>query len=940
MLDVANLAIRVERTEADEAARSLDTLAVSGARVEKATDGVAAGSTRMVAGLAAATAAGGYLVSKLADATRAAGALESSLASTGSMLSLTRSQMGALEAASRELSAGTIFSAAQIAAAFSDIAADAGKLADSPEQLQGLTRSVIELATATRSQLPEAGEALLQVMRQFEGVSADSVVDVVASLGSTASELQETVQALGAAGPVARALGVSFTETAAAINLLADAGIEGSEAGAGLALVLRQLDQETDQSLRPSVVGLEQALRNAAAAQFEFEGRSLAVGTELARNADAIARVSAELQNSDAGARLAADATNTYAGQVAQLDASLATLTTTIGTALLPTVTDAVSGLNQLLTVSGRISELPPLFDDDDAEGVDRYVESLRNVDGSMADAAASVAKLGVGLQVVGEILNIKLGDDIGARMDEIFAAADRRTELLNRLADQADGTLETRGPTSRRYTPEPKAPQVTAPQSLPQAPEVKTPKASTRDTAVNALAAPRFLAQAAEDATDDPVEKLRVRFDLELQEYAIQGTKLAKLGAITTDQRAAAIATRWQANEASLQQLQEAQTLREADTLRQRDARLMQLRAEGAASEFESDRLRLEASLLLRQEATIKDAGSVDEGMKLIADIRERGYADIAKREEAAAERDRQLALRTRQEKLATVAGTMVGLATLVGAGTDRITGIQRAAALASVLINIPETASDAYKFGTKAGGPVLGAAWAALSVAAQVGYASQLGGGGGGAASGAGVPPASSVRYAASGDGQTYTESVAGDAPSLAVLKDSDRFLTDPPASGALTIDEPDWSLPALTVNTPQVTIPEAPTLAAPTSRPEPASLRVEQPALEVNAPRLSLAAPELPTLAAPRPAPLRLPDDVAPARSTPRLGAPVVNIINQSNQPLTATSTASTGPDGQQMIDVVLRAVAQDIVQNGQVSQMIATRFGLQQQLGFRS
>ncbi|MDP2322575.1 MAG: phage tail tape measure protein [Gammaproteobacteria bacterium] len=824
-VDIAALAIRVESLEAQQAKRRLDDLAESGGKAERATDLLSAGASRLAASMAGLFTIG-VVVQHLKAATDSAGKLQTSLNATAAITGFTGENFAKLERATRELSVGTIFSAEQIGAAFRDIAADAGKLGDTPEKLADITRAVELLATATRSELPDAAAALTGIMKLFEdGRSAQAFVEVVVTLGASASELQKTTAAMAAAGPTARAMGVSFEEAAGSLSVLADAGIEGSEAGAGLAQVMRQLDAETNQSLRPSVVGLTDALRNASAANIEFEGRTLAVGTELVRNATAMATATEAMRHTDAATRLATEATKTYEYQLAQLGASLATLKTTVGTALIPTLTEAATAMNRLFTVTQQLADLPPLFPPEDVAAVDRMAESITKVDHSLAGAAAEVAKLGVGLSVLKEFLSLKIGDGFSASLDEIFRKADERTAKIDSIVRGPITGLTSHGP-----SPHPLAPAERTP--LPQA-APKLTEARPDNTANNELAAGNFLAQAQLATTEDPIAKLQILFDQELAAYDAQGKKLVELGVLSEDQRAEAVSQRQAANQETLLQKRETLAI-------QHQATLLDLTSRANPDEFEAERQRLDASLQMRQEDIIAEAGSVQAGMDLIAAIKDKGYADIAKREQAAADVAKALAVRERQEKLSLVSSTMTGVALLVGAGGDKVNKIQRATALANVLINVPETASDAYKLGVKAGGPILGAAWAAVSVAAQLGYVSQLGGsGGGGGVTGGSAPSPSAPQYAANQTQKLYDESSFGDSPTVATARQSDQFQREQlvkvtgdipssvPVSGGpipvdrptLVIDEPSWQLPELTVTTPVLTAkPAAVSIATP--------------------------------------------------------------------------------------------------------------------------
>ena len=82
------------------------------------------------------------------------------------------------------------------------------------------------------------------------GYSVDQLDRVLDTPGSNTSgsntSIQQLGQALSFAAPVAVGAGLSIEQTAAAIGVLSDAGLQGSRAGTGLVGVIRSLSSDTD----------------------------------------------------------------------------------------------------------------------------------------------------------------------------------------------------------------------------------------------------------------------------------------------------------------------------------------------------------------------------------------------------------------------------------------------------------------------------------------------------------------------------------------------------------------------------------------------------------------------------------------------------------------------------------------------------------------------
>lgn len=135
---------------------------------------------------------------------------------------------------------------------------------------------------------------------------------------------------------------------------------------------------------------------------------------------------------------------------------------------------------------------------------------------------------------------------------------------------------------------------------------------------------------------------------------------------------------------------------------------------------------------------------------------------------------------LRTRQQieaaslrqKASAVFGQLAQMTAGVSQHSKELFAINKAAAIANTALNIPESMSDAYKWGNKFGGPALGAAFAATAGAVQAAQiaaiaSTSFGGGGGAAPSLAGAtaaPPVSDVGGGGGGESRGLDINIGG--------------------------------------------------------------------------------------------------------------------------------------------------------------------------------
>ncbi|KGT86250.1 tail protein [Erwinia typographi] len=179
----------------------------------------------------------------------------------------TGAQLKTLDAAAQEMGRTTEYSASQAVEALKLMASAKPELLETADGLTKATNSALVLAQAAGSTLPDATKTLALSLNQFGAGAeqADRYINVLAAGAKFgASEISDTAAAIKNGGVAAAQAGIGFETLNAAIQVLASREIKGGEAGTALRNVILNLEKGTDKTLKPSVVGLSQALGNLA----------------------------------------------------------------------------------------------------------------------------------------------------------------------------------------------------------------------------------------------------------------------------------------------------------------------------------------------------------------------------------------------------------------------------------------------------------------------------------------------------------------------------------------------------------------------------------------------------------------------------------------------------------------------------------------------------
>jgi TP901 family phage tail tape measure protein len=178
-------------------------------------------------------------------AIRSAADFESSMNKVRGITQATGNDFQRLEQLAKDLGASTQFSASQAADAMGFLAMAGFEVEDIMSALPG----VLELAAAGGLDLARAADIASNVLSGF-GLEASEVARINDVLALASISANTNVEQLGNAfkfvAPVAAALGVSVEESAAAIGIMSDAGIQGEMAGTALRNILGELAKESD----------------------------------------------------------------------------------------------------------------------------------------------------------------------------------------------------------------------------------------------------------------------------------------------------------------------------------------------------------------------------------------------------------------------------------------------------------------------------------------------------------------------------------------------------------------------------------------------------------------------------------------------------------------------------------------------------------------------
>lgn len=308
---------------------------------------------------------------------------EHQISRVGAISGANAKELKAMNDQAIKLGADTAFSAKEAAEGMEALAS-AGFDAN---QIMAATPGVMDLAAVSGGDVGAAAEYAATALNGF-GLEADKsthVADVFArAAADTNAEAKDMGEALKMVAPQAHTAGLSLEETAAAIGLLSNAGIKGSEAGSNLAMALTRVQNPSGEAkkameqlgysafdssgkmkplaqqmseLREKLEGMTDQQKQYYLSEIYGVQGGRAVNVLLSQRAGALDELTGKLQNSDGAASdMAKTMQNDLKSSVEQFFGSLESLSIIIeqtfsGTlkGAVDAVTDKIGDLNDYL---------------------------------------------------------------------------------------------------------------------------------------------------------------------------------------------------------------------------------------------------------------------------------------------------------------------------------------------------------------------------------------------------------------------------------------------------------------------------------------------------------------------------------------------------------------------------------------------------------------
>ena len=144
-----------------------------------------------------------------------------------------------------ELGKGTKGGAVAVVEAYKLIASAKPELLENVSALNQVTEAVLRLSQASGMEMPDAAIALTDAMNQFNAPASEAskYVDVLAAGAKYgAAEIPQLTDAILEFGAVAKVSNVDIKESAALVELLAEKGIKGAQAGTAIRNIMLEIN--------------------------------------------------------------------------------------------------------------------------------------------------------------------------------------------------------------------------------------------------------------------------------------------------------------------------------------------------------------------------------------------------------------------------------------------------------------------------------------------------------------------------------------------------------------------------------------------------------------------------------------------------------------------------------------------------------------------------
>ena len=379
----------------------------------------------------------------------------------------TASEFEKLRKQAIQLGADTAFSSTEVAQGMENLAAAGFTTNEIMSAMPGL----LNMAAASGENLASSSDIAASTLRGF-GLAAEDmshVADVLAeNANRTNSSVSQTGEAMKYIAPLARAAGISFEETAAAIGIMANAGIQGSQAGTTLRGALSRLSKPTDTMIT--------AMKQLGVSFYDSSGKMKPLSEQIGMLKNAMSGMTDEQRNNylvtlygqealsgmlalinegegslnslteayrkcDGSAEKAAETMlNNFNGAVEEMNGSVESLGISIFYSLSEPLTAAVKSITEFVNLLNAEFKIG-----DAEEKIKKFVDNASKYLDILKENGADVAKaFGDAFSAIGDSLSELNGafgstESIKSFSDVITAAKDALVGFAGFLEDNAD---------------------------------------------------------------------------------------------------------------------------------------------------------------------------------------------------------------------------------------------------------------------------------------------------------------------------------------------------------------------------------------------------------------------------------------------------------------------------------------------------------------------
>lgn len=188
-------------------------------------------------------------------------------------------------------------SATEIVDAYTKVGSKRPELLEVKEDLNAVTKEALILASASKSDLQPAVDGLTMVLNQFNAPAEESrrIINVLAAGSKVgAGEVDYLTAAFEKSGSVASSFGISVEELTGVFETLAPRMTEPEMAGRSLRNIMIKLETQSDNNLKPSMVGLGKAFEELYEKQWSVTQLTDLFGTENINAANILVNNTAE----------------------------------------------------------------------------------------------------------------------------------------------------------------------------------------------------------------------------------------------------------------------------------------------------------------------------------------------------------------------------------------------------------------------------------------------------------------------------------------------------------------------------------------------------------------------------------------------------------------------------------------------------------------------